>query len=128
MSSPFDYAKSVTHTKESLYTTEQLFQKEYNAFLVNRSLSNSGQTALFADIINQFPGLDTKLQYDFYLYGVPKQKGYAAWAKKQTQDVDKDVIEYVSTAMCMSVGRTLEFIELVGIEAVREQMDKRGGR
>ena len=105
-----------------------MFQKEYNAFLVNRSLSNSGQTALFADIINQFPGLDVKLQYDFYLHGVPKQKGYTAWTKKQTQDVSKEVIEYASQTLCMSVARTIEFIELVGLEAVQAQMEKRGGR
>ena len=128
MTSPFDYAKSVTHTKEDLYTNEQLFNKEYVTFMVNRSLSNSPQTALFADAMNQFPNLDKKLQYDFYMHGIPKQKGYSAWAKKQPSEIPQEYLDIVCESLGLSMKRALELFDLIGSEAVKKELDKRGGR
>lgn len=126
--SPFDYAKSVTHTKESLYTTEALFNKEYVPFMVNRSLSNSPQTALFADAINQYPNLDKKLQYDFYMYGIPKQRGYTRWVKKEESEIHQDQLDYVAQTLGVSLNRAIEIHKLIGPEAVLADMQKKGGR
>ena len=100
--SPFDYAKSVTHTKESLYTNEAIFAKEYNAFLVNRSLSNSPHTALMADAMNIYQDIHPKLQYDFYMYGIPKQKGYSKWIKKEDDILPQEHIEYIAKSLSLS--------------------------
>jgi hypothetical protein len=127
MSSPFDYAKSVTHTKVSLYDSEALFEKEYVSFLVNRSLSNSPQTAFFADAMNQYPNVDKKLQYDFYMFGIPKQSGYNAWAKKQTEE-NQEHIDHLADTLKLSMSRAIELYKIIGPEAVQKELDKRGGR
>jgi len=128
MTSPFDFAKSVTHTKESLYTHETLFQKEYVPFMVNRALSNSPQTALFADAVNQYPYLDKKLQYDFYMHGIPKQRGYSKWFKKEEESLPQDAIDFVCEQMGVSVPRAIEIITLLGVDVVKLEMDAKGGR
>ena len=126
--SPFDYAKSVTHTKESMYTTEAIFEKEYLPFMVNRSLSNSPKTALFADMMDVYPNLDKKLQYDFYLYGIPKQSGYAKWVKKAESEFPQDIIDFVCDRMKLSLSRAIEIIKLLGVDYVKTEMNKNGGR
>lgn len=127
MSSPFEYAKSVTHTKESLYTNEALFTKEYVSFMVNRSLSNSPQTALFADVMNQYPDTDKKMQYDFYMHGIPKQKGYSKWTKKE-ESTSQEHLDYLAEVMKLSMPRAIEVYKMIGPEAVQREIDKRGGK
>lgn len=128
MTSPFDFAKSVTHTKESLYDTEVLFSKEYVTFMVNRSLSNSPQTALFADAMNQYQNLDKKLQYDFYMHGIPKQKGYTKWVKKEKADVPQEHLDFLVEVMKISIPRAIEMYDRLGKDVVQAELDKRGGK
>jgi len=127
--SPFDYVKSVTRTKENLYSTEEMFQKEYVPFIVNRSLSNSANFCIFAEAINKYPGLDKKLQYDFYLYGIPKSNRYEQlWTKKSETDVDEELIEFVATEMNCSMSRAMSVMNLLGHDKVKELYESRGGR
>jgi hypothetical protein len=128
MSNPFDYVKSITSTKESLYSNEELFQKEYVSFMVNRSLSNSHLTVLFCDIINQYQHLDKKLQYDFYINGVPKRNDFTKWVKKEETNVSEDLVTFVCTTLKISISRALSVIKLIGEEAIKFEMGKRGGR
>lgn len=128
MTSPFDYAKSVTHTKENLYTTEEIFNREYLPFMVNRALSNSPQTALFAEAMNACPNLDKKLQYDFYLYGIPKQTGYSKWVKKEDSDVNMTHLEHICKVFECSLEKAIEKYKQLGPVATQAHIDKQGGR
>ena len=128
VANPFDYAKSVTHTKESLYTTEHVFNKEYITFMVNRSLSNSPQTVFFAEAMDRCQFLDKKLQYEFYLYGIPKQRGYSKWVKKEESGVPLAHIEHLASTLNISMQRAIEMHKIIGSDAVQEDIDKRGGR
>jgi hypothetical protein len=128
MANPFDYVKSITSTKESLYSNEEIFQKEYVSFMINRSLSNSHLTVLFCDIINQYQHLDKKLQYDFYINGVPKRNDFTKWVKKEESDVSEEVLDFVCTNLKLSISRALSVIKLLGEEAIKFEMSKRGGR
>lgn len=118
--SPFDYVKSITSTKEDLYSTEEVFQKEYNPFIVNRALANSAQTILFADVMNQCSSLPSKLQYDFYRMGVPKQNKYAAWTKKESIDLDSELIQFVCEEMELSQTKAIEIIRLLGENVIKD--------
>ena len=127
--SPFDFVKSVTRTKEDLYSTEEMFQKEYVPFIINRALSNSPNFCHFAEALNKYNGLDKRLQYDFYLYGIPKSNRYEnLWSKKETSDIDADLIEYVASEMNVNLGRAMEIIDRLGLDRVKQVYDSRGGR
>ena len=126
--SPFDITKSLTQTKDDLYTTEEIFAKEYVPFMVNRILSNSPSTALFANAMNQYGVLDKKLQYDFYRLGMSKSKSYTKWIKKEETDLNQEHLDYVAETMHLSMKRAIEIYTLLGADAVQAQIDKRGGR
>ena len=76
--------------------------------------------------MNQFPHLDKKLQYDFYMHGIPKQKGYSAWAKKQALEIPQEHLDFVCEALGVSMKRALELFDLIGSDAIKKEIEKRG--
>jgi hypothetical protein len=128
MASPFDYAKALTSSKEDLYTTEDIFQKEYLPFMVNKILSNSPQTALFADMMNQYQHLDKKMQYDFYMIGVPKQRASKMWTKKEESEIPLPHLEYIAEKLHVSMTRAIELYPLIGSDVIIEAIGSKGGR
>ena len=64
MSNPFDYATSILQTKKQLIVDE-LTEKDYNPFLVNRALSQHKDCVLFANEMNRRHFTDKKMQFDF---------------------------------------------------------------
>ena len=61
---PFDFLKSINDTKENLIV-DDITEKQYNAYMVNRGLSYFPDTVMIANEMNVSPYLDAKLQFDF---------------------------------------------------------------
>lgn len=91
MTSPFDFVNSINSTKIDIMTDNE---KEYNSFLVNRSLSYFPDTVLIANEMNRYHHIDSKLQYHFLLNIVRKRKRFSKWLKPQTEDDIEAVKEY----------------------------------
>ena len=86
-----DYLNSVNHQKKTLMEEEGdvFWEKRYPAFIVNKCLSGLADAVLFANEMNCLHWLDNKLQYDFYLHGLPKKKRFAKWMKaSKLKDLD----------------------------------------
>lgn len=127
--SPFDIIKSMTQTKGDLYEGDEFAEKDYVPYIINRALSMSRQTALFADAMNQYGGvLDKKLQYDFYRLGIPKSKSYSKWIKKDDTEVNQAHLEHICGDMNVSMDRAIELYKIIGSDAVQKNIDRRGGR
>lgn len=125
--SPFDITKSLTQTNDDI-SADEGFDKDYTPFMINRILSNSGQTALFADAMNQCSNLDKKLQYDFYRFGIPKSKTYTKYIKKDSSDINQEHIEHICLSMNLSQKRALEIYDIIGSDNVQAELDKFGGK
>ena len=81
------WLNSINFTKENLF--EDVPEAKYPAFVVNKCLSGSLDSVLFANEMNKSHHLDSKLQYDFYLNSLRKKKRIAPWLKKgKTEDLD----------------------------------------
>lgn len=81
--SPFDYVKEILQGKKQLIVDE-LTEKEYVPFIVNRSLSYHQDCVFFANEVNRRHHLDKKLQNDFLLNTVRSQKRpFAKWIKSE---------------------------------------------
>lgn len=94
MSNPFVYVDSVCSTKKNLMrgtANDELAEKEYKAYLTNRSLSYHQDAIFYANEMNRRPQLDNKLQYEFLLNSLRKRKRYAKW-QKQKADASVDMI------------------------------------
>jgi hypothetical protein len=89
-----DYLNSINNTKESVMTDE-ISEKNYPAYVVNRCLSYFPDTVHYANVMNKYNYiLDNKLQYDFYIYSIRKRKRFSPWIKNENNENLEAVKEY----------------------------------
>tara|TARA_B100000927_G_C16412385_1_gene447839 strand:- start:752 stop:1132 length:381 start_codon:yes stop_codon:yes gene_type:complete len=79
---PFDYVNDINLGKKGIMV-DDIAEKEYNAFIINRALSFFTDTVLFANEMNIHHHLDNRLQYDFFINIIRKQKRWSKWVKPQ---------------------------------------------
>ena len=63
---PFEYLTAINDTKNDIMV-DDIAEKAYNPFMVNRGLSYFQDTVLMANEMNQHAHLDHRLQFDFYI-------------------------------------------------------------
>ena len=83
-----EWLNSVNFNKKDIIQDEY-DEKQYPGFIVNKCLSGMADAVLYANEMNRLHWLDKKMQYDFFLYGLPKKKRFAPWMKaKKVKDID----------------------------------------
>jgi hypothetical protein len=90
---PFEYLNAINTSKEDIMV-DDITEKQYNAFMVNRGLSYFNDTVLMANEMNQHAHLDSRLQFDFLINIVRKKKRFSKWAKPQIESDIEVVKEY----------------------------------
>jgi len=81
------WLNSINLTKENILDEDPT--EKYPAFVVNKCMSGSIDSVLFANEMNKYHFLDSKLQYDFLLNSLRKRKRFAPWLKKgKVEDID----------------------------------------
>ena len=88
---PFDYLNAINTTKKDVMV-DDIAEKDYNAFIVNRGLSYFQDTVLIANEMNANHHIDHRLQFDFYINIVNKRKRFSKWLKPN-EEADLDVIK-----------------------------------
>jgi len=84
----FDYLNSINYSKENIMH-DNLDEKAYNSFMVNRGLSYFNDTVIYANEMNRYAHIDSKLQYDFLRTLIRKRKRFSKWAKEdKNSDID----------------------------------------
>ena len=90
MSNPFEFIKSISSSKKDIMENE----KDYNAFMVNRGLSYFPDTVIYANEMNKFHHLDSRLQYSFLINIVRKRNRFSKWNKSIESDNISAIKEY----------------------------------
>ena len=88
--SPFALISSISNTKIDILENE----KDYNAFMVNRGLSYFPDTVIYANEMNKFHHLDSRLQFDFLINIVRKRNRFSKWNKSVEGENLQGVKEY----------------------------------
>ena len=73
---PFQYLSAINDTKQDIMV-DDISEKQYNAFMVNRGLSYFYDTVLLANEMNQRAHLDNRLQFDFFINTIRKKKRFS---------------------------------------------------
>lgn len=122
--SPFDFAKSINEKTEDLMKASPETEKDYLPFMVNRALSFSPDTILYANAMNTNWLVDGKLQYDYLYASVRRRKRYDKWIKANEDDA---LLPLVMEAYGVGRRRAFEYLALLTDEQ-REALRKgRGG-
>ena len=85
---PFVFLNSINHTKEDVMV-DDMMEKSYNSFMINRSLSYFPDTVGLANVMNRYHHIDSKLQYHFLINIIRKRKRFSKWMKpEQVSDIE----------------------------------------
>ena len=122
---PFDFVTSITYSKKDIMN--DINEKEYAPFLVNRSLSYHQDTLLYANEMNSRFDVSHRLQYHYLLNSIRKRKRFAKWAKPELADDLKIVMEYYS----VSREKAEEYLNILNkneVGILKRRMNKGGVR
>lgn len=121
----FEFLNAVNYTKENLIT-DDITEKAYNSFIINRSLSYFPDSVLAANEMNFNHHIDNKLQSDFLINILRKRKRFSKWNKK-SRDGDVEVIKQYYG---YSDTKARQIIDLLSPEQLQELYKKvnKGGR
>ena len=122
---PFEYLNAINYTKQNIMV-DDLAEKGYNSFMVNRGLSYFNDTVLMANEMNQHHHLDNRLQFDFFINIIRKKKRFSKWNKPETVSDVEVVKEYYG----YSNEKSRQILSLLTSEQIDELKKKvyKGGR
>jgi len=114
--SPFDYANEILYGKKNLITDE-ITEKEYNSFLVNRALSYHYDCVLYANEMNRRHFLDKKMQNSFLINTIrAKKRPFVKWAKSEKNED----IQCLKTIFGFSDSKAAEALRLLTNEQIKQ--------
>ena len=125
MTNPFQYLNAINDTKQNIMV-DDITEKAYNSFMVNRGLSYFKDTVIFANEMNRNHHLDSRLQFDFLINIIRKRKRFSKWIKP---DIASDV-EVVKEYYGYSNEKARQVLTLLTTEQINELKKKvyKGGR
>ena len=121
-----DYLNAINHSKKKLMDTDdEMWEKKYPSFIVNKCLSAFPETLMLVNEMNMRTHLDKKLQFDFLLNSIRPRKRFAKWLKASKV---KD-IEYVKEYYGYSHAKARSALEILTdsqLEYIKEKLNKGG--
>jgi hypothetical protein len=122
---PFEFANSITSTKNSLMVDEWS-ENQYNPYIVNRAMSFNSDTVIAGNEMNSRTHLDKKMQYDFLMSIVRKAKRYNKWMKPEED------LEAVQEFFGYSFNKAKEAVRILtsdNIESIKQYLKtSKGGK
>ena len=122
---PFDYVNAINYNKKDIMV-DDIAEKEYNPYIINKALSFFPDTILFANEMNKYHHLDHRLQFDFFINIIRKKQRFSKWLKPSEVEnlkLIKDCYGY-SNEKAKSV---LTLLSNEQIDELKTRMNK-GGR
>lgn len=128
MTNVFDYVNAINFTKQDLMTgtdNDELAEKGYVPFMVNRALSYFPDTVLYANEINQLHHADNKLQFHYLINSIRPKKRFSKWAKKQDSD-DFDAVQQYYGYNDAKTQQALALLTPDQIKTIKDRLIKGG--
>jgi hypothetical protein len=122
---PFDYIKSINEKTGNMMDISPDAERDYVPFVVNRGLSFSADTILYANEMNCKPLTDRRMQYDYLYHSVRKRRRYDKWVKPS--EMDDELVEAVMLRYQVGRKRAMEYIRLLDDASLDALKRVRGG-
>ena len=122
---PFEYLNSINYTKKDIMV-DDIAEKNYNSFMVNRGLSYFSDTVAIANEMNIQHHLDNRLQYSFLLNMIRKRKRFSKWIKPELNSDVEVVKEYYGYSN-EKARQALNLLSADQLNVIRQKVYK-GGR
>jgi|TARA_B110000238_G_C15989407_1_gene379602 hypothetical protein len=122
-----DYLKEINTDKNPLMDTDdEMWEKKYPAFIVNKCLAPFPDTIHLVNEMNLHNHLDKKLQFDFLLNSLRTRKRFTPWLKASKLNNLEYVKEYYGYNN-EKAKSALKILNDEQIKAIKDSLNK-GGR
>lgn len=119
-----DIIPSILQTKEYNFPLEE--EKEYNSYIVNKSLSHHIDVLFYVNQMNLNHHIDKKMQYDYLFHSIKGYKRkYQKWIKA-SKDSNISLIKEYYGYSDNKARQALELLSEKDIEYIKEILDKGG--
>ena len=122
---PFSFVEAASSTKEDIIRDGDATEKDYNAFIVNKSFSFFPDSIFDLQEMNRYSNLDGLMQFDYYRASLRKRKRHSQWFKK----IDTGNLEVVSETFNFSLNKARDAFRALTdkqLDAIKSHL-KHGG-
>ena len=123
---PFEYVNAINTGKKDIMI-DDLAEKAYVPFTINRSLSYFNDTILAVNEMNKHHHFDKKLQFHFLINIIRKRKRFSKWDKPELVS-DVDVVKEYYGYSNEKARQVLPLLSSNQIMNLREKVSKGGRR
>lgn len=117
-----DFLNSINQTKENILKKNENLEKEYVPYVINKCFSYFPETILHASAMNTYCFLDKHIQYDYYLYVIPKKKRFSKWIKPEKEEK----IALIKQIYGYSDIKAREVADMLDLNVLKELTQKGG--
>lgn len=122
--SPFDFVNAIHYSKEQLIV-DDWSEKQYNSYVVNKSLSFGADTVIAANEMNSRPHLNKRLQFDFLINTIRPRKRFNKWVKAEKIE-NIDVIKQYYKYNTEKAQQALRILTADQINTIKERLSTGG--
>tara|TARA_R100000315_G_C5181646_1_gene105382 strand:+ start:272 stop:676 length:405 start_codon:yes stop_codon:yes gene_type:complete len=122
-----DYLNSINLNKKNLMDedSDPAWKSKYPAYIINKCMSHHMDTVMYANEMNQYSFLDSKMQYDFYIHIVRPRRRFSPWGKKQKID-DLDLVKRYYGYSTDKAIQALRILSPNQIDYIKDKLNKGG--
>ena len=122
-----DYLNSINLNKNNLMDedSDPAWKSKYPAYIINKCMSHHMDTVMYANEMNQYSFLDSKMQYDFYIHIVRPKRRFSPWGKKKKID-DLDLVKRYYGYSTDKAIQALRILSPNQIDYIKDKLNKGG--
>jgi len=120
-----DWLNSINYSKKNLIDEDPDIEKKYPAYIINRCMSGHLDAIMYANEMNLYHNLSSKLQYDFLLNILRSKKRFSPWVKKE----ELKNLDYVKRYYRYSDEKAKQVLPLLSKEQltlIQEKLERGG--
>lgn len=122
--SPFDFVNAIHYTKENLIV-DDWSEKQYNPFIINKSLSFGADTVIAANEMNSRPHVEKRLQFDFLINTIRPRKRFNKWLKAEKVE-DLEVVKQYYKYNTEKAQQALRILSPEQLLTIKERLNTGG--
>ena len=122
-----EYLNSINVNKNNLMDedSDPAWKSKYPAYIINKCMSHHMDTVMYANEMNQYSFLDSKMQYDFYIHIVRPKRRFSPWGKKKKID-DLDLVKRYYGYSTDKAIQALRILSPNQIDYIKDKLNKGG--
>ena len=114
-----EFLTAINYSKESLFDDENLVEKDYVPFIINRCLSYFPDTILYSNEMNRLNQIEKRVHFDYLRVSIRKRKRFSKWFKEEKY---KD-LEMIKKMYDYSNKRAKEVMSILSEEEIQKIRD-----